>query len=245
MTASRDREWRVLLALVVFVTILGKSGDALAPVHDRPLTLLALNANDLHLGLTARRTSPLAYALVGVARRLAEDPVFYRLGATFGPSALDRLERWFPGRGLKHAVSRTEAWFRRFALVAVAVEPGAAVCFSRARRACPWAGSRPRTSREPSRASPPSRRRGVARRGEVVEAVLAFVERRQTALTAATACVVAVACVPTAGAWIRIDETRSATRRRRGDAIIDERVEGGAAETNFVARLINKTGSRE
>jgi hypothetical protein len=34
-------------------------------------------------------------------------------------------------------------------------------------------------------------------------------------------------------------------RRRRGDAIIDERVEGGAAETNFVARLINKTGSRE
>ena len=44
-------------------------------------------------------------------------------------------------------------------------------------------------------------------------AVLAFVERRQTALTAATACVVAFACVPTAGAWIR----------SRRDAIRDEK----------------------
>jgi membrane protein DedA with SNARE-associated domain len=216
MTASRDREWRVLLALVVFVTILGKSGDALAPalVHDRPLTLLALNANDLHLGLTARRTSPLAYALVGVARRLAEDPVFYRLGATFGPSALDRLERRFPGRGLKHAVSRTEAWFRRFALVAVAVEPGAAVCFLAGATRMPLGRfAAANVAGTVARVAAIRAAAGSRAASEVVEAVLAFVERRQTALTAATACVVAFACVPTAGAWIR----------SRRDAIRDEK----------------------
>ena len=50
--------WHVCVALIVVVTVASKFGDALAPtlVDTRPLTLLALNANDLHLALTAGRT---------------------------------------------------------------------------------------------------------------------------------------------------------------------------------------------
>ena len=64
------------VALAV-VTIAGKAGDALGPalVSSHPLLLLALNANDMHLALTSTTVPLVAWSLVGMVRRLAEDPV--------------------------------------------------------------------------------------------------------------------------------------------------------------------------
>jgi hypothetical protein len=70
-------------AAIVGLTVAGKAGDALAPslVGDAPLLLLALNSNDLHLALTAVSVPLIPWVLVGMLRRLAEDPVFYMIGA--------------------------------------------------------------------------------------------------------------------------------------------------------------------
>ena len=64
------------IALAV-VTVAGKAGDALGPalVGSHPIVLLGLNANDLHLALTSTTVPLLPWALVGMIRRLAEDPV--------------------------------------------------------------------------------------------------------------------------------------------------------------------------
>ena len=51
-------DFRICVAVLILVTIASKCGDALAPTLAdlKPLLLLALNANDLHLALTAGRT---------------------------------------------------------------------------------------------------------------------------------------------------------------------------------------------
>lgn len=67
----------------------------------RPLLLLALNANDLHLALTTARTAVIGFMLVGTARRLVEDPLYYYLGG--GRCKLDP--------GLK------APWFQKFNLL--------------------------------------------------------------------------------------------------------------------------------
>ena len=78
-TASSVRlslPWVYTIALAV-VTVAGKAGDALAPalLGSRPLLLLALNANDVHLALTSTTVPVVAWTVVGMIRRLAEDPV--------------------------------------------------------------------------------------------------------------------------------------------------------------------------
>eukprot|EP01048_Picozoa_sp_COSAG05_P025076 COSAG05_NODE_6205_length_1000_cov_1.571587_1_plen_127_part_00 len=72
---------------IIALTIAGKAGDALAPslVHSFPLLLLALNANDLHLALTATLVPWPPWLVVGMARRLAEDPVFFLIGTEPAP----------------------------------------------------------------------------------------------------------------------------------------------------------------
>ena len=64
------------IALAV-VTIAGKAGDALGPalVGSHPLLLLVLNANDMHLAVTSTTVPLMAWTIVGMIRRLAEDPV--------------------------------------------------------------------------------------------------------------------------------------------------------------------------
>lgn len=68
---------------IIVLTLVGKAGDVLAPslVGPYPIILLCLNANDVHLALTATNVSLLPWILVGAARRLVEDPVFFLIGA--------------------------------------------------------------------------------------------------------------------------------------------------------------------
>eukprot|EP00929_Paragymnodinium_shiwhaense_P060027 TRINITY_DN30016_c0_g1_i1.p2 TRINITY_DN30016_c0_g1~~TRINITY_DN30016_c0_g1_i1.p2 ORF type:complete len:148 (-),score=10.04 TRINITY_DN30016_c0_g1_i1:186-629(-) len=84
-------QYVVALALV---TVAGKLGDALGPVLavDWPLTLLFLNANDLHLGLTAADTDLVPWLLVGTFRRIVEDPVFFLIGWHYRDAAVEWLK---------------------------------------------------------------------------------------------------------------------------------------------------------
>lgn len=68
----------------------------------------------------------LQYYIVGVARRLLEDPAYYLLGWRYGEHGVRWLDGLMPGT--EAGFKRSERWFRRFATLAVAVEPGAAVC---------------------------------------------------------------------------------------------------------------------
>lgn len=68
----------------------------------------------------------LPYFVVGVSRRLLEDPLFYFVGRFYPQRAETHLARYFPD--VARAAERCRAWFRRFATLAVFVEPGAAVC---------------------------------------------------------------------------------------------------------------------
>jgi len=113
---------------LLFLTLAGKTGDALGPVwvETRPLLLLALNSNDLHLALSVPATPALPWYIIGTLRRLAEDPVFYLIGWHYGDTGLRWLQRRFPGMagGLEKATTA----FRRFSSLAVVIEPGAIVC---------------------------------------------------------------------------------------------------------------------
>ena len=115
-----------LIVCLVALTLTSKVGDALAPrlFKTSPLLLLVLNANDLHLALTCRALSFLPWIVVGILRRLAEDPICFALGWRFRDSAIDLLRRTFPTLN----VSRADASFRRASYMAILVEPGLAVC---------------------------------------------------------------------------------------------------------------------
>ena len=99
MTFTSNIDFQVCVVLLLLVNVASKFGDALAPslVDTSPLLLIALNANDLHLALTAagHQVTPVGfvpYFVVGVARRLLEDPLYYYLGWMYGTKAVDWLE---------------------------------------------------------------------------------------------------------------------------------------------------------
>jgi membrane protein DedA with SNARE-associated domain len=116
-----------LAAAIFCINVAGKAGDVFAPtlVGTRPLTLLALNANDLICALTSVRTSFTAWFGVAFARRLVEDPAYFWLGRRHGREGIAWAARRWPrfGSGLA-----AESAFRRTAALAVVIEPGAVVC---------------------------------------------------------------------------------------------------------------------
>eukprot|EP00927_Polykrikos_kofoidii_P082513 TRINITY_DN8225_c0_g1_i1.p1 TRINITY_DN8225_c0_g1~~TRINITY_DN8225_c0_g1_i1.p1 ORF type:complete len:190 (-),score=30.97 TRINITY_DN8225_c0_g1_i1:361-930(-) len=138
MASSFDLPWRYVAALIV-VTVAGKSGDVLGPVlaAERPLALLVLNSNDLHLSLTVAGTSICPWLLIGTLRRTVEDPLFFLIGWYYREKALRWLqERWqIKTADIEAASSR----FARISAAAVFVEPGAVVCtLAGAARMAPW-----------------------------------------------------------------------------------------------------------
>ena len=126
--ATSDVSPLALVVALVVVNLAGKAGDALAAVlvESRPLTLLALNANDAHMALTAGHTPFVPYVVVCVCRRLLEDPLYYHLGATRFAGAVRVLDDASPGTRRK--IEASKPWFERFSTLAVALEPGAVVC---------------------------------------------------------------------------------------------------------------------
>ena len=113
----------VPLALIAGSAIAGNLlAPSLLPTH--PLLLLALNATTRHLVLTSTSIDIVPYLLVGVGRRLLEDPFLYLIGRWYGDDAVRWVDRKVGGGRFLRAVQRN---FRKVGWLLVAIAPGGAV----------------------------------------------------------------------------------------------------------------------
>lgn len=112
-----------LAMIAVFAVV----GNALAPtlVVNHPLVLLALNTTTRHLVLTSTSVDFVPYLVVGLGRRLVEDPFLFLLGRWYGDDAIAWVDAKIGGgRSLRW----TQRNFHRVGWLLVAVIPGGAVC---------------------------------------------------------------------------------------------------------------------
>ena len=126
MAAGR---WGVAALTAPLVVVFGTAalGNALAPIllADHPALLLALNATTRHLVLTSTTVDVVPWLLIGLSRRLLEDPFLYVLGRRHGDEALAWIDRRVGGGRWVDLVRRR---FRLLGLPLVALVPGGVVC---------------------------------------------------------------------------------------------------------------------
>ena len=111
--------------VVVFGT--AAIGNAVAPslLGTHPALLLALNATTRHLLLTSTSVDVVTWTLIGLGRRLLEDPFLYFLGRWQGDEAL----AWVDGKvGGGRWLDLVRRRFRLLGYPLVALAPGGVVC---------------------------------------------------------------------------------------------------------------------
>lgn len=128
---ERRRRRRTLILLLTplsLAVVAGFVASALTPtlLARHPLALIALDARNRNLILTASLVDPVPFYLVATARLLAVDPFTYLLGRKYGDAGVRWIERRFTG--LKPTVEWLELVFAKAAPVAVALAPGAVIC---------------------------------------------------------------------------------------------------------------------
>jgi membrane protein DedA with SNARE-associated domain len=103
-------------------------GNALAPelVDKHPLVLLALNSQNRNLLLTTNNLDAWSYYLVGTARLLVSDPLFFLVGLWYGDTALTWMERRTKTFGT--TLRQWEKGFRRAAYPLVFFAPNQWIC---------------------------------------------------------------------------------------------------------------------
>lgn len=128
---ARERPGRRRLLLVgACLAVIATSavvGNALAPtlLVRHPLLLLALNATTRHLVLTSTTIDVVPYVVVGLGRRLLEDPFLFLLGRWYGDDAIAWVDDKVGAGAFLRAVQRN---FHRVGWLLVAVAPGGVVC---------------------------------------------------------------------------------------------------------------------
>jgi membrane protein DedA with SNARE-associated domain len=113
---------------IVGLIVLSNVGPALAPtlVDEHPLLLLALNSQNRNLILTTNQLDTWSYYLVGTARLLVSDPLFFLLGYWYGDSALEWMERRTKSFG--STLRQWERGFRRASYPLVFLAPNQWIC---------------------------------------------------------------------------------------------------------------------
>ena len=113
--------------IVAFV-VLSSVGDAMAPalVDTHPLLLLAMNARNRNLILVTNQLDAWSYYLVGTARLVISDPLFFLVGLWYGDAALAWMER--RTKSLGRTLRRCEAWFSKAAYPMVFLVPNQYIC---------------------------------------------------------------------------------------------------------------------
>lgn len=121
------RRVALLTAPLVLVFATAAIGNAVAPalLDSHPAVLLALNATTRHLVLTSTSVDVVPWVLIGLARRLLEDPFLYFLGRWHGDEALAWVDRKVGGGRWFDLVRRR---FRLLGYPLVALAPGGVVC---------------------------------------------------------------------------------------------------------------------
>lgn len=127
----RRRHLILLLTPLSLAVVAGYVAAALTPTllqedGGHPLWLVALDARNRNLILTAEAVDAIPFYLVAVGRLLAVDPFTYLLGRRYGDTGLRWVEERFAS--LKPTVDVLERVFRRAGWLAVAIAPGAVVC---------------------------------------------------------------------------------------------------------------------
>jgi membrane protein DedA with SNARE-associated domain len=130
--APRHRPGRGTLALLT-VPIIGfiictNVGTALAPelVDKHPLWLIALNSQNRNLILTTNQLDAWSYYLVGTARLIVSDPLFFLLGLWYGDVALEWMERRTKSFG--KTLRQWERGFRKASYALVFLAPNQWIC---------------------------------------------------------------------------------------------------------------------
>ena len=123
---GRRRLILVSIALAAIATS-AVMGNALAPtlLVSHPLLLLALNATTRHLVLTSTSVDLVPYLVVGLGRRLLEDPLLFLLGRWYGDNAIAWVDDKVGGGRVLRALQRNFHWV---GWLLVAVAPGGVVC---------------------------------------------------------------------------------------------------------------------
>lgn len=120
---------RLALLTIPLVVVFGTAaiGNAAAPalLESHPAVLLALNATTRHLLLTSTSVDVVPWLLIGLGRRLLEDPFLYFLGRWQGDEALSWIDRKVGGGRWLQLVRRR---FRLLGYPLVALAPGGVVC---------------------------------------------------------------------------------------------------------------------
>ena len=128
--AERGPHRRRLVAVSAALAVIATSavlGNALAPtlLVSHPLLLLALNATTRHLVLTSTSVDAVPYLVVGLGRRLLEDPLLFLLGRWYGDDAVNWVDEKVGGGRYLRAVQRNFHWV---GWLLVAMFPGGVVC---------------------------------------------------------------------------------------------------------------------
>ena len=117
----------LLVTPIVALVIVGFVAAALTPtlLSKHPLVLIALEARNRNLILTASRVDLLPFVAVATLRRLLTDPLYYLLGRFYGDRAVRWLEKDAGGGAF---IRMVEQLFRKAAYPMVFFFPGAVVC---------------------------------------------------------------------------------------------------------------------
>ena len=124
-----DRRTLLLLVVpIIIALVVGTAANALTSplLKSHPLLLIAGEARNRNLLLTANLIDPVPFVVVGVVRRMLTDPLFFLLGHFYGDRAVAWIQRRLGGAEVLARV--TEDGFRRFSGLMVFLFPGALVC---------------------------------------------------------------------------------------------------------------------
>ncbi|HEX2700071.1 MAG TPA: hypothetical protein VHM89_07700 [Acidimicrobiales bacterium] len=127
-SARSRRSLYLLLSPIVVLTALSYVGDALAPtlVNSHPIWLILLNSRKRYLALASPQIDVVTFVVVGVARQLLSDPLYYFIGRRYGDAGVRWLERKL-GEGAA-GVTMFEGWFKKAAYPMVAIAPNPIIC---------------------------------------------------------------------------------------------------------------------
>lgn len=130
-TLERPRgRWRAafLFTPLVGLTAIGITADISAPslIGSYPLLLIAMSPRNRYLALAAPNVHFLPFLLIGMARQLLSDPIFYVIGRRYG----DRAINWLETRaGVGTSITTTWVrWFDRAGYPMVAIAPNNVIC---------------------------------------------------------------------------------------------------------------------
>lgn len=124
----RIRRIALLLTPYSLAVVAGLVARGLAPtlLVKSPLTLIALDARNLHLAAVASLVDPVPYYLVATTRLLAVDPFMFLIGRQYGDAGVRWVERRFTS--LKPTIELLEKLFQKAGWLAVAAFPGPLIC---------------------------------------------------------------------------------------------------------------------